>query len=295
MSEEPNSDIKTLTTCQNCGADDPNLSTIDSGLKLALAKSGQTEIPAVVCANCLKTLRKSASQGAQLQAKEEAENKNKVAMWRGRTELVKQGRRFLTRGEYAEAAISYEKYLKVVTLVVQKNKGELDPKLFSDHPKEITIISSVLWDLMLIYDSHVKFQVKQMEIVDVLARFLRFSPVYNGIIRRAEKQVRSSKNPQAFKQLLKLCDASASRCFVANAVFETRVDPHVQILCQFRDQILRQSDLGRRFIIFYYKHSPQWVHWLNKRPHLKGRLRALLQRVAILLQRIFNLPERRDS
>lgn len=284
-----------LMTCQNCGASDPNLSPIESGLKLALTKTGHPNIPALVCSSCLKQLRKSASHGAQLQAKEDAKVEQKSKVWKARLELVRHGRSFLGRKEFADAAVCYEKYLKVISIVMEKPKNELDPKLFNDNPKEITIISSVLWDLVLIYDSHAKFNSKQREAIEMLAKFLRFSPVYNSIIRKAELEARRAKNPQNFKYFLKLCDVQASRCFIANSAFETRTHPTVITLCHFRDRILKQSKWGRGFVCWYYKHSPVLAAFLDTQPRLKRPIRPILRGVAIVLKCIFNLPASRDS
>ncbi len=297
MSDEV-SEVEGLTTCQNCGANDPNLLNVDSGLKLSLSKSGMTEVPSNVCAKCLKELKKAASQGAQLQAKEEAQLKHKGALWKSRTQLVRQGRLLLQNGNYGEAAVCYEKYLKILKLVSSeggKKSEELKPQDFNSHPKEITIICSVLWDLMLIYDSHQKFAQKQMQTAELLSKFLRFSPVYNTIIRKAEKEYRKGRNTQAYKHLLKLCDAQASRCFVANAAFETRTDPTVRTLCLFRDHILKGSPRGRNFVAFYYKNSGVLVALLYQFPQLKPVARVVLQGVARLVKAIFPLPAKRDS
>ncbi len=293
MSEEASKEFNELTTCQNCGKADPNLSRIDSGLKLTLTKMGRADIPLDVCAACMKELRGSASLGAQLQAKEELKANHAGKLWKTRVGLVKQGRLFLQRGDYSQSAVSYEKYLKILAVVTKKKgRNELDPKDFNDQPKEITIISSVLWDLMLIYDANAKFGGKQTETAELLSKFLRFSPVYNSIIRRAEKEVRKSKNPQAFMHLLRLCDVHASRCFIANESFGSRIHPTVITLCQFRDVVLRQSPMGRQFIAWYYRTSPTWAEWLKKHPHLKTVLRPVLRGVGILLQTIFRLPVR---
>ena len=288
MSEETASEYNELTTCQNCGASDPNLTKVESGLKLSLAQGGRTDIPQSVCAKCLKELRNSASQGAQLHAKQEAKQKQTHQLWTGRTELVRQGRRFLQRGEYAEAAVTYEKYLKIISIVVKKNRADLDPKQFNEHPKEITIISSVLWDLMLIYDSHAKFFSKQKETAELLSKFLRFSPVYNGIIRKAEREIRKAKNPPAFHHLLKLCDVHASRCFIANATFGSRMDPTVVTLCWFRDEVLKKFPLGRSFVAFYYRHSPSAAMLIKQHPQIKGVARPVLRGVAIVIKTIFH-------
>ncbi len=299
MNEETSPDSQPITSCQNCGSSDPNLSSLDSGLKLSLAKSGMAEVPQQVCSKCLKELKKSASRGAQLQAKEEAHQKHKGQLWGSRIQLVRQGRLLLQTGHYGQAAVAYEKYLKILKIVSNKGKdsknAELKPQFFNDHPKEITIISSVLWDLMLIYDSQAQFAQKQLAAADTLAKFARFSPIYNTIVRQAEKQFRKAKNPQAFRHLLKLCDAQATRCFIANAAFETRTHPTVKTLCLFRDQVLKRSSLGRKFILFYYRHSGVVVAALYQYPQLKSVARPVLQGVAVLVNAIFPLPEKQDS
>lgn len=293
MSEESSKEFNDLTTCQNCGKQDPNLVRMDSGLKLTLQKSGLTEIPNSVCSSCLKTLRNSASHGAQQLAAQELKANFAGKLWKTRTSLVRQGHMALKRGEYAETAILYEKYLKILQIVVKVgDRKQLDPKHFNDHPKEITVIASVLWDLMLVYDATPNFLNKQMETAEMLSRFLRFTPVYNTIIRKAEKEVRKAKNKQAFLHLLKLCDAQASRCFIANEAFGSRIDPTVMLLCQFRDEVLRDHLLGRKFIAFYYRKSPKYAQMLRNHPQLKAFVRALLRGVGILVRRVFRLPVR---
>ncbi len=286
--KEAAQDVAALTTCQSCGKDDPNLLRIEPGLRLTLQKAGSEDIPTYVCTSCMKTLRKSASQGAQELAKQELKANHSGQLWKHRLPLVKAGHLCLQRGEYSEAAQSYEKYLKILQLVANVDKrSQLDPKFFNDHPKEITIIASVLWDLMLIYDSNIKFGQKQLETADILSRFVRFSPVYNTIVRKAEKEARKAKNPQAFKQFLKQCDAHTSRCFIANEAFGSRIDPTVITLCRFRDEVLKQSPQGRNLIAFYYKNSPWWAKRLRDFPLLKSVVRPLLNGIAFLLKKLF--------
>ncbi len=295
MSDLSNKEISELTTCQSCGTKSPNLLGVDSGLKLTLSNSGATEIPNLVCANCLKTLKKSASLGAKLKAKEEAKINHVSGLWKMRFDVVRQARACFQSGDYAESAILYEKYLKIVTMAFEKDKASLKPSQFTDNPKEITVIVSVLWDLILIYDTHPKFSDKQKESVEMLAQFLRFSPMYNTIVRKAELQVRQAKNTGNFRLLLKLCDANASRCFVASSAFNTRTDPTVRALCVFRDSYLKHRPWGRSFVFYYYLHSPRLAQFLNEKPYLKGPVRAVLRTVARVVVTIFNLPQRPDS
>jgi hypothetical protein len=232
----------------------------------------------------MRVLRNSASQGAQELAKQELKASQSGMLWKGRLPLVKQGHLLLQRGDYSEAAQAYEKYVKILQVVSKaSSRSALDPKDFNDHPKEITIISSVLWDLMLIYDANIKFQQRQMETADLLSKFVRFAPLYNSIIRKAEKEARKAKNPQAFKHFLKQCDVHASRCFIANEAFGSRMDPTVMRLCAFRDQVLLTSPKGRNFVAFYYKTSPRWAFVLRKAPFLKKLVRPLLRGLAHLL------------
>lgn len=293
--QKPETVEKGNTQCPSCGQQDPNLIKVDTGLKLILKHDGINSTPDEVCASCFKKLKKSASQGAQLRAREEARDMQRNDLWKNRTYYVRNGRTFMRQEDYSDAAICYEKYLKVLEIIYQTPKKQLDPKLFKDRPKEITIICSVLWDLMLIYDAHIKFIDKHMETADMLARFLRFSPLNNTIIRRAELEFKKAKNPQVFRQFLKLCDVQSSRCFIATSAFETRLHPTVQTLCIFRDSILKKNFWGRKFVFFYYRYSPSIAHYLDHHPRLKAPIRGLLQRVATLLRFTFHLPDRRDS
>ena len=279
------------TTCPVCGKQTPNLNQVDSGLRLTLQKTGQ-EVPEIACLDCLKSMKKSASAGTQLIAKEEALSERKQSLWENRIKLIKQGRMMMGRKDYAEAAICYEKYLKILELVIGSDRENLDPQQFSDRPKEITIICSVLWDLMLIYDASPKYSSKQLKVATTLAKFLRFTPIYSSVIRKAEKEMRVAKNAANYRHLLKMLNVNATRCFIATSAFESGLHPSVQKLCAFRDYHLKQYSWGRRFILFYYKSSPKFAGLLDCYPKAKPPIRFVLRGVASLLNHIFHLPDR---
>ncbi len=282
-------------TCPSCGNSAPSLLTIDSGLKLTLAKSGKGDAFDAVCSGCLSQMRSSASLGAQIVASKEATFRKKTELWNSRLGLVKQGRLCLARGDFAEAAVSYEKYLKTVSDVTNTRREDLNPNLFSKTPKEVTVIASVLWDLMMAYDAIVQYHVKQLECAELLAKFLRFSPIYKTVLRRADSESRRAKNPQAFKKLLQLCDTQASRCFIANSTFQSRAHPTVITLCLFRDRILRKGPLGRRMIALYYNRSPWVAEKIDNSPRSQRLLRPVLRGVAFVLKITFRLPQEPDS
>ncbi|MCB0377169.1 MAG: hypothetical protein KDD33_01625 [Bdellovibrionales bacterium] len=295
MGETTETDVQRFTTCPMCGSNTPNLNRIESGLRLALQEQGAESPPNEVCTPCLKKLRKESSKGNQLISKQKAKDEHKAKMWSYRFAFIKQGRNCLSQRNYAEAAVAYEKYIKILEVVFDLDRKKLEPRLFQDRPKEITLIASVLWDLMLIYDAHPKFAPKQLATAEMLARFLRFTPINNSIIRRAEKEFKHANNPQAFRHFLKLCNVQAARCFIATAAFESGSDPHVQILCRFRDHVLKKHSLGRAFVIQYYQYSPQVARFLDDSPRAKKLIRPVLQGVAGLVDSTFDLPERRDS
>lgn len=281
--------------CPSCGLSVPTLHPIDSGLKLTLARSGKIDSFDAVCSSCLGQMRSSASLGAQIVANKDAALQRKTELWKGRLNLVKHGRICSARGDFAEAAVAYEKYLKTLSEVTNTRREDLTPNLFSKSPKEVTVISSVLWELMLAYDAIVHFHMKQLECAEMLVQFLRFSPVYKTILRKAEIESKRAKNPEAFKKLLQLSGAQSSRCFIANSTFQSRTHPAVTTLCLFRDQVLRKKPLGRRMIALYYNRSPWLAEKIDNSPRSQRLLRPILRGVAFVLKITFRLPQEPDS
>jgi hypothetical protein len=69
-------------------------------------------------------------------------------------------------------------------------------------------------------------------------------------------------------------------CFIANAAFDDPCHPTVDELRRVRDEVLRPSRSGRRFIRFYYRHSPRIAAWMSSRPRIKRAARAILTPLA---------------
>lgn len=65
-------------------------------------------------------------------------------------------------------------------------------------------------------------------------------------------------------------------CFISTAAFGSPLNAKVKTFKLFRDKILKQFDLGQRFIQFYYKNSPPIAHAISKNKYLKAGTRALL-------------------
>ncbi|MBI2058827.1 MAG: Ig-like domain-containing protein [Nitrospirae bacterium] len=77
--------------------------------------------------------------------------------------------------------------------------------------------------------------------------------------------------------------AGGKSCFIATAVFGSSTAPEVVSLRRFRDDILLTSAIGRRFVEFYYRTSPQIARWLQDKPALRSCLRFLLSLLSRLL------------
>ena len=65
-------------------------------------------------------------------------------------------------------------------------------------------------------------------------------------------------------------------CFIATAAYGSYLDPHVMTLRHFRDNVLLQSELGRDFVIFYYKHSPPIADFIAEHDTLRIVMRLAL-------------------
>ncbi|MEK7357576.1 MAG: CFI-box-CTERM domain-containing protein, partial [Bdellovibrionota bacterium] len=140
---------------------------------------------------------------------------------------------------------------------------------------EMTVITSVYWDLLRVYDSNARYVDRQMKAAEKLAEFARFTPIFPQIMRKAESQTRTGRNPEAFKKFIKLSNSKRPRCFIATSAFEYR-SPEVEALCRFRDETLKTTAIGRRFVILYYRLSPGIAAFLDRFPVLKAPARAIL-------------------
>jgi len=70
--------------------------------------------------------------------------------------------------------------------------------------------------------------------------------------------------------------SSSSGCYIATMAYGNYEHPQVLQLRNFRDMRLAQSELGRRFIIFYYNYSPKLVEVLKDKPAINSLLRFFL-------------------
>lgn len=280
-----------MSSCPNCGVKGVDLAKVDAGLKLHLASTQQFEnkpVPDAVCENCHNAFTSSLSQGALLRRQQSARENNKMMLWKSRVNLVKQAKSLMSQKNLSEAALTYEKYLRVLEIVYDKKAGQLTPELFKEKGEqpEMTVIASVYWDLMRIYDSSPRYADRQLKSAEKLAQFARFTPIFPDIVRKAEIHSRNGKNPAMFKRFLALSNKTRPRCFIATSVFAYETSSTVLELCRFRDQFLAKKSWGRAFIFTYYKISPTIAEALDRAPFLKPLLRPILRLAASCVRRL---------
>lgn len=277
--------------CPRCGNPTSDLLRIDAGMRLALqtTEEGQsTDIPADVCPNCYQTLSGKVSKGVALRMEEQAKAKNRQMMWKSRVGLVRRARQLMEVKAFSEAAVTYEKYIRVLEVTHDLEKGKLSPDIFgkSDRSKELTVITSVFLDLLRIYDTSPAYRTRMEDAAKKLALFAPFSPIYPDVVRKAEIFARSAKHPEIVKSFLKQSRKNRPRCFIATAAFGYPMAPEVIYLREFRDQILRPHPVGRRLIYYYYKLSPKLAQKLVQKPTLRRFTRRLLQLVVGVLKKL---------
>lgn len=274
-------------TCPYCGNENPILVGIETGMRVALETNGVSGLPESVCDGCYGQLSKMVSKGAALRAEAAQKQQNRLKLWKNRVAMVKKAKALMVAKSFSDAAVAYEKYLRALEIVYDKKSGELTPELFKADTRqtEITVIASVYWDLMRVYDTHPRYAERQMGAARKLAEFARFSPAFSHIVRKAESQTRTAKNTAAFKLFMKLSNSNRPRCFIATAAFNG-TDPTVEALCEFRDRRLVTTPLGRAFVASYYKISPPIARALDAAPFAKPPTRAALRLIARLTRRL---------
>jgi hypothetical protein len=268
-------------TCAYCGNENPILVQVEAGMRLALQEAGIANVPDQVCDGCSLQLSKLVSKGAALRAEAQKKAQNRLALWRGRVALVKQAKSLMAAKNFSDSAVAYEKYIRALEIVYDKKPGELTPELFKldARKQELTVVTSVYWDLMRIYDTHPRYLERQVKAAQKLAEFARFSPIFSHIVRKAEAQSRNARNPSAYKAFLKLSHTARPRCFIATAAFGAD-HPVVAALCEFRDGVLAKSRAGRGLVLAYYRVSPPIAAALDRVPALKLPARVALTALA---------------
>ncbi|MCB0390186.1 MAG: hypothetical protein KDD58_02790 [Bdellovibrionales bacterium] len=264
--------------------------TVDTSLKVALQSIGVQETREEVSKEEYEELSSKVSQGVRLRMEQKAREQNRVLMWKSRVNLVKHARALMQNKQFPEAAVAYEKYLRVLEIVYELKSGGLTPELFnkSNRSKELTVITSVYWDLLRIYDTSPAYNERMIRASNKLAEFLPFSKIYPQVTKALLVFQRSCKNPRVIKNLNKQLKIKRGPCFIASSVYEDELHPDVYTLRLFRDKFLKKHEWGRKFIYFYYLWSPSFSKYISNRTLIKKLILPCFRLLVQLLRKNYD-------
>ncbi len=80
------------------------------------------------------------------------------------------------------------------------------------------------------------------------------------------------------------CGGTSGGCFIATAAFGSDLDPHVQVLREFRDRHLLTNSAGRAFVWLYYLASPPLAAVIAGHGSLRAIARLLLRPVVFAVE-----------
>lgn len=284
------SDDRQCPICGNVG----KLRPINPGMKLALQAAEDVDtanLPPEACAVCFADLNSKVSQGAKLRAESVQKQKNKEAIWKSRVKLVKKARILMGQKAFVEAATHYEKYLRVLEVSHDLQKGGLNPEVFSKSKKskELTVVTSTYWDLFRIYDRSPRTADKMRKSGKKLAQFVRFSTIYPDIMKKADSFQRTAKHKAIVKEFIKDAGGKKGGCYIATAIYDNPMAWQISVLRQFRDSQLKKIPLGRQLIFYYYRFSPHLValseRWPIIRPAMKSSVTVCVFLASLSLKR----------
>lgn len=268
-----------LKNCPKCGNSTQSLVPVDTALRVSLGATGTAkDLPPQVCQACYESLSGQVTKGVKLRMEQTQREKNKMMLWKSRVNLVKSGRQLMAQRAFSDAAVSYEKYIRVLEMVYNKKKGELSPEVFNNsiRSKELTVVASVYWDLLRIYDTSPRYGNRMQQTAQKLAQFLPFSPIQPDVLKKAESFVHTANNPEPVEEFLKAMNVSKGTCFIATAIFADPDAPEVKELRKFRDEVLAHTQIGQKFILLYNRFSPPLAKRINNYPPCRRLLKPLL-------------------
>ncbi len=212
-------------------------------------------------------------------ALEKAKEDRKLKLWHSRLAFTKKGHTLMQEKLFSEAAVVYEKYLKILELVFDCTNGQLTPDHFKDSARtaELSVVTSVYWDLLRIYDTSDAYGDRQKKVALQLGKFAPLTPVFMDLLKKAQLFQKKCRHPEIVKTFINTATKARPRCFVATSAFESPQAAEVQALRHYRDHTLKKTILGRKFIYAYYKISPSLACALDKHAYLKNPIRRALR------------------
>ncbi len=210
----------------------------------------------------LNDLKKPANKnkGSYLMALEKAKEDRKLKLWHSRLSFTKKGHSLMQEKLFSEAAVVYEKYLKILELVFECPGGQLTPDHFKESARtaELSVVTSVYWDLLRIYDTSDAYGDRQRKAALQLGKFAPLTPVFPDLLKKAQLFQKKCRHPEVVKTFINSATNVRPRCFIATSAFKSPTTIEVQ--CWFiyqwyaHDIIVGLRHLGWQY--YQRKHPP---------------------------------------
>ena len=279
--------------CPRCESESSDLAPVSLSLrqKYQVVRPDET-LPNALCSNCMNEINNFLGQRSNILVSERTKEDAKSRLWRSRVTLLKNARNLMKKKSYGEAIVTYEKYLKLLETVFEVKESVLSPEIFKEKlaTKELTVIVSVYWDLLRVYDTNEKYRPRMLTTAQKLVQFAPFTPVTIDIVKKADAHRGKSKNPDVFKNLSRDLMYKKNFCFIATCVFSEKKNyPYIHKLQWFRDHYLMKSTLGQVLIFIYYSISPTLARCIDGTPLVSTVIKWLLQKVLIAFTIIIDM------
>ena len=79
--------------------------------------------------------------------------------------------------------------------------------------------------------------------------------------------------------------SNSGGCYIATMVYGDYEHPQVMVLREFRDNFLSKHLIGRSFIKFYYRYSPNWVETMKNMKPVNLFIRFVLNKIILIIKK----------
>ncbi|NDD92652.1 hypothetical protein EBZ37_11255 [bacterium] len=203
-------------------------------------------------------------------ARQELERQHEALVQR--LDIAKSGIKALAKDSFGEATQSFVTYLALLERAKKVEQGRLHPGLFDPKKEmvELVLLTGIYWDLARTYDRmkgkrHAQARHQYLNQFVVFAKDAPYKALCAETLRKflaAEKPIHRSEFKAAYKRM------GGTSCFIASSLLDVSHIETLPRLRGYRDTVLVNSEIGRRFVFFYEKHSPPIARALENCPRV---------------------------
>jgi len=211
-------------------------------------------------------IRKNIEQDIQ-----RAEDEHQKEFAQKRIEIARTGLESFQSGDFVRAVQYLTAYIRTLEEWKGAPEGGLNPSHFdrSSELQEILLVAGVHWDLAKLYDRTGSAEKRQVMVhhLDKYVIFSRGMPFERACTETFRKYLAAKKcrHQMEFADAFRRLNRGA-KCFIASELILESPPGTLDRLRQFREDRLRPSFLGKRFIWGYENASPWVAQFLRYAP-----------------------------